>query len=80
MPQHSLPLAQIARLLDVPEADLRALLAERTDVQGDPTPRWPHRRGGRPPEPPTACCPPHCRARLFRAADTITVASACRPN
>lgn len=37
MPQISLPLAQIARLLDIPEEDLRALLAERTDVQGDPT-------------------------------------------
>jgi excisionase family DNA binding protein len=37
LPQISLPLAQIARLLDVSEEDLRALLAERTDVPGDPT-------------------------------------------
>ncbi|MFI1946875.1 helix-turn-helix domain-containing protein [Streptomyces virginiae] len=36
MPQHSLPLAQIAQLLDVPEDSLRALIAARGD-QGDTT-------------------------------------------
>ncbi|MFG2997598.1 helix-turn-helix domain-containing protein [Streptomyces sp. NPDC048340] len=37
MPQHSLPLAQIAQLLDVPEDTLRALIAERSGDQGDTT-------------------------------------------
>lgn len=36
MPQHFLPLAQIAQLLDVPEDSLRALIAARGD-QGDTT-------------------------------------------
>ncbi|WP_327414874.1 helix-turn-helix domain-containing protein [Streptomyces sp. NBC_01233] len=37
MPQHSLPLAQIAQLLDVPEDSLRALIAARSSDQGDTT-------------------------------------------
>ncbi|MFF4583083.1 helix-turn-helix domain-containing protein [Streptomyces sp. NPDC001373] len=37
MPQHSLPLAQIAQLLDVPEDSLRALIAARGSDQGDTT-------------------------------------------
>ncbi|WP_371639656.1 helix-turn-helix domain-containing protein [Streptomyces virginiae] len=37
MPQHALPLAQIAQLLDVPEDSLRALIAERGSDQGDTT-------------------------------------------
>ncbi|MEV6955392.1 helix-turn-helix domain-containing protein [Streptomyces sp. NPDC051183] len=37
MPQHSLPLAQIAQLLDVPEDTLRALIAERSGDQSDTT-------------------------------------------
>lgn len=37
MPQHSLPLAQIAQLLDVPEDSLHALIAARGGDQGDTT-------------------------------------------
>ncbi|MCW8383411.1 excisionase family DNA-binding protein [Streptomyces justiciae] len=38
MPQHpSLPLTQIAQLLDVPEDSLRALIAARGGHQGDTT-------------------------------------------
>ncbi|MFE2282824.1 helix-turn-helix domain-containing protein [Streptomyces sp. NPDC059443] len=37
MPQHSLPLTQIAQLLDVPEDSLRALIAARGSDQGDTT-------------------------------------------
>ncbi len=37
MPRTELPLAQIADLLDVPEADLRNLLSERRPAKGDTT-------------------------------------------
>jgi excisionase family DNA binding protein len=37
LPQHFLPLAQIAQLLDVPEDSLRALIAARSSDQGDTT-------------------------------------------
>ncbi|MFI1149441.1 helix-turn-helix domain-containing protein [Streptomyces sp. NPDC020817] len=37
MPQYSLPLTQIAQLLDVPEDSLRALIAARGSDQGDTT-------------------------------------------
>ncbi|RYJ30560.1 hypothetical protein CU044_1295 [Streptomyces sp. L-9-10] len=37
MPQNSLPLAQIAGVLGIPESTLRALMAERGDESGDPT-------------------------------------------
>ncbi|GHE32509.1 hypothetical protein GCM10018771_10560 [Streptomyces cellulosae] len=37
MPQHSLPLAQIAQLLDVPEDSLHALIAARSGDHGDTT-------------------------------------------
>ncbi|MEU9060041.1 helix-turn-helix domain-containing protein [Streptomyces sp. NPDC048430] len=37
MPRTELPLAQIADLLDVPEADLRNLLSERGPAKGDTT-------------------------------------------
>ncbi|MFD8967841.1 helix-turn-helix domain-containing protein [Streptomyces sp. NPDC059568] len=37
MPRTELPLAQIADLLDVPEADLRNLLSERRPAEGDTT-------------------------------------------
>ncbi|MGW2582357.1 helix-turn-helix domain-containing protein [Streptomyces virginiae] len=37
MPQHSLPLAHIAQLLDVPEDILRALISARGSDQGDTT-------------------------------------------
>lgn len=37
MPRTELPLAQIADLLDVPEADLRTLLSERRPAEGDTT-------------------------------------------
>lgn len=37
MPDNDLPLAQIARLLGVPEQDLRSLVAARASSHGDPT-------------------------------------------
>ncbi|WP_030813276.1 helix-turn-helix domain-containing protein [Streptomyces sp. NRRL S-337] len=37
MPQHNLPIPQIAHLLGVPEENLRALMVERDGSQGDPT-------------------------------------------
>jgi excisionase family DNA binding protein len=37
LPQHFLPLAQIAQLLDVPEDSLRALITARGSDQGDTT-------------------------------------------
>jgi excisionase family DNA binding protein len=37
LPDNDLPVAQIARLLGVPEQDLRTLIAARGGSQGDPT-------------------------------------------
>ena len=37
MPEFPLPVTQIAQLLGIPEAALRALMPERDDVPGDPT-------------------------------------------
>ncbi|MFF6955620.1 excisionase family DNA-binding protein [Streptomyces sp. NPDC008317] len=37
MHSHDLPVAQIARLLGVPEDDLRTLIAARNGSHGDPT-------------------------------------------
>ncbi|MFI9834589.1 helix-turn-helix domain-containing protein [Streptomyces sp. NPDC051913] len=37
MPEFPLPVTQIAQLLGIPEAALRALMSERGDEPGDPT-------------------------------------------